>query len=720
MPETRYWLVGAARGGSDDRTDELVSQGVWRFWPDPKDPGKYRDQILSMQPGDGIAIKAAYTKKNNLPFETHGHVASVMAIKAVGTVRDNPGDGETISVDWHETFDPPREWYFYTARQSVWRPKVEESWRAKALIDFVFHDAEQDIARFRNEPYWRDRFGDADASDSQFGWTAFYQEFASKLLEFRGRRGELVEQINELVNGGHVPNLAYLRERGPDGSIKLMQDICPFTLMGAFNRGATVENRRSVAAALARIVGVGRDVPESFTGIPVLNNQASWFHASSDKRESSDIDNLWELFRAAVAYADAENDSNGTGTDLADRITTVLAQRGAAWNLTMGMYWIRPWDFVPLDENSRRYIAEILGVSLPNDYHQMTGTGYLKVVDTLLELFDSDETVVNSFPELSLAAWSEGGRDAEKPELGGDPLSEKETYSLSHIQQEGSFFPDHELERMLDRLDARKNLILQGPPGTGKTWLSKRLAYALIGARDAEQVVPLQFHPTMSYEDFVRGWRPGADGRLQLVDGPLMEAVAAAHAERNKRWVLVIEEINRGNPAEILGEMLTLLEGDKRGPEHALRLSHMREGEHPVHLPPNLYVIGTMNIADRSLALVDLALRRRFAFFNLEPKFNDAWKQWLHDTAGVDPNVAEQIRSRMQQLNQVIADDEALGPQFQVGHSYVTPKTGARIEDPKKWFQDTVVTEIAPLLEEYWFDRPGQAREQAEQLLANW
>ena len=185
---------------------------------------------------------------------------------------------------------------------------------------------------------------------------------------------------------------------------------------------------------------------------------------------------------------------------------------------------------------------------------------------------------------------------------------------------------------MLQRLQTKQNLILQGPPGTGKTWLAKKLAYALIGHKDDSKVRPLQFHPNLSYEDFVRGWRPQGDGKLELVDGPFLQMLEDAQPDLDSKHVMVIEEINRGNPAQIFGEMLTLLEADKRNEGEALALAYPRKPGERVHIPPNVYVIGTMNVADRSLALVDLALRRRFAFFDLEPIFGSVWRHWMQET----------------------------------------------------------------------------------------
>lgn len=315
--------------------------------------------------------------------------------------------------------------------------------------------------------------------------------------------------------------------------------------------------------------------------------------------------------------------------------------------------------------------------------------------------------------------------DAPESEREGEEVDPDEAtvepYGISNIIGEGCFLSEAELESALRRLRDKKNLILQGPPGTGKTWLAKRLAYALIDTRDrriaGKRIRAIQFHPSLSYEDFVRGWRPDGDGRLSLVDGVFLEAIEAARAEADRPFVLVIEEINRGNPAQIFGEMLTLLEKDKRRSEEAIDLAYHRGTEGPVFIPDNLYVIGTMNIADRSLALVDLALRRRFAFVSLQPQLNERWKAWCLEQAGMTAVAAEAIKKAMTTLNAEIEADRSLGAQFRIGHSYVTPSLGEKVGDARAWFRRIVETEIGPLLEEYWFDNLDKARTSTQRLL---
>ena len=309
----------------------------------------------------------------------------------------------------------------------------------------------------------------------------------------------------------------------------------------------------------------------------------------------------------------------------------------------------------------------------------------------------------------------------ETTDLETEAEAEAPSYTLETIMAEGCFLPLEELQDILRRVEAKKNLVLQGPPGTGKTWLAKKLAYALIGSKDRkvtrDRLRVIQFHPSLSYEDFVRGWRPSGDGKLSLTDGLFLQIVEAAKAEPDRPFVLVIEEINRGNPAQIFGEVLTLLEDSKRNREDAMELAYPREEGERVYVPRNLFVIGTMNIADRSLALVDLALRRRFAFVDLEPKLNGLWRSWCTERCALSEADVNLIEQRLDALNDEIAEDRSLGAHFRIGHSYVTPLDGADIMDGRKWFRDVAQTEIVPLLEEYWFDAPEKVEAAARRLM---
>jgi len=317
----------------------------------------------------------------------------------------------------------------------------------------------------------------------------------------------------------------------------------------------------------------------------------------------------------------------------------------------------------------------------------------------------------NARPKPPLPALRPAGENEDDDT---EPVDEMPTYTLGNIVADGAFVPASDLAEMLARWRAKKNLILQGPPGTGKTFLAKRLGYVLIGSKDREtahaRLRIVQFHPSLAYEDFVRGWRPKGKEGLDLVDGIFMQAIDAAASEPDREFVLVIEEINRGNPAQIFGELLTLMEAGKRRREEAIELAYRRTDGERVFVPDNLYVIGTMNVADRSLALVDLALRRRFAFIDLEPRLGQEWRAWC-EARGLGTDVIDLIAARIGALNATIAAAPSLGPQFRIGHSYVTPDQDERVHtNGRTWFRGKVETEIGPLLDEYWYDAPEAAK----------
>ena len=181
--------------------------------------------------------------------------------------------------------------------------------------------------------------------------------------------------------------------------------------------------------------------------------------------------------------------------------------------------------------------------------------------------------------------------------------------------------------------------------------------------------------------------------------------------------MLVIEEINRANLAQVMGELLTLLEADKRKPSEALQLAYSRPDEDPVFIPENLFIIGTMNLADRSLAIVDFALRRRFAFADLSPQFNGAWQEWVWKRNGIDKAILADLGARIVALNTRISADRSLGVQYCIGHSFFTPASDAPIGDASAWIQGVVEQEIRPLLAEYWFDDPDRVDEETAKLI---
>jgi 5-methylcytosine-specific restriction protein B len=710
------WFVGYNFGGNKDQSNRFLSEGFWEI-SKPKD--KERRSVLDMQPGDRIALKSTYTRSQNLPFDNHGRAVSVMAIKAVGTIVGNSGDGERVRVDW-QLLESPREWYFYTYRSTIWRV-LPHNWRAEAMIRFTFEGAAQQVDSFRNAPYWRERFGDLPLESGSFDWVPFFEALATKLDSFRDNRAQLLDLVKALHerDGG----LAYLRDTSDGGPVSV-EDICPFTTMGILNRRLKHETRKQLCRTFGELLEMDVSYPNQFTGIPILDPRRATFFYRKGERGPDDIGKLWGLFEAALLLADEDNETTRARFircyDAAQEIT------GVGWNLTMGLFWMRPHCYPTLDGRSRELIDSLQSVDRPSwNIILKSGREYLSLKDRLEQLFQEEEIEDRSFFELSRRAYG-GTTHAEgsvqKPRAGVFREGESEyvrkaggPYTLDSILEEDCFIPRPELEQMLQTWRDKRNLILQGPPGTGKTWLATRLAQVLIGSTDRTCMTKVQFHPNLSYEDFVRGYRPDGDGRLCLQDGPFLQAAHRVRQGLDPKHVVIIEEINRGNPAQIFGELLTLLEADKRNEDNALSLSYMHSGEEAFHLPQEFYVIGTMNIADRSLALVDLALRRRFAFADLVPRFNSTWCSYLVECCEVDMKLAELFASRLEALNLQIQEDATLGKQFRIGHSFLTPTEA--LSDPVDWYQRVVEHELRSLLEEYWYEDPGTVAAAVKRLL---
>jgi len=498
------WFVGASYGGTDDQMPRFLSEGIWENGYEDK----HLDVVRSMRPGDRIAIKSSYTRKHGLPFDSRGQVVSVMTIKAVGTINENLNDGKRVKVDWTKV-EPAREWYFYTHRGTVWRVLPGE-WMTDGLIAFTFDDKPQDIDRFRNAPYWKERYGSATPDKHRFGWTKFYEAVADKLLTYRNNRAALVEGLKEI--SGRVEGIGHLQDQYADDTKGFVKDICPFTTMGLFNRGLTDANRKIIATELGTFLGVEVAAPSTFEGVPLLNLQNSWFFPFEKSREPGHIDALWDVFAAAIKFADSNDDDSRDA--FAKAFDHANGRLYVAWNLTFGLYWIRPWAFLSLDNNSKVYVTKKLSVpiGLHGPKKRCNSADYLAVMDALEPRFKEAAYPVHSYPELSLEAWlykdptsetasADGAGAQDDADDAAEEMAQEAVrvavpivpYSIDDILKDGCFLERDEIDRLLERLRTKKNLILQGPPGTGKTWLAKRLAFALIGQKDDSKVRAVQF-----------------------------------------------------------------------------------------------------------------------------------------------------------------------------------------------------------------------------------
>lgn len=420
------------------------------------------------------------------------------------------------------------------------------------------------------------------------------------------------------------------------------------------------------------------------------------FHSLGDLRDFHDREAIAEALRAI------------DGSDGSKKNDTL-----AAWQFTHEM---KPGDMVIAKQGRRR----IYGIgTITSDYrYDEARSNYQNVRDvewnavgdwTLEE--DRQITTKTLTRATDWGQWLDmvmemTGVSGEEPQLENE-------YKISDAMDD-LFMSESFFREMLAQLRLKQNIVLQGPPGVGKTYVAKRLAYALMGEKDPMRVDMVQFHQSYSYEDFVQGLRPDNEGKFQLQDGAFYRFCKKADDD-DRPYVFIIDEVNRGNLSRILGELMMLIEADKRGKKWAVSLTYGGDGE-DFHVPENVYIIGTMNTADRSLAMVDYALRRRFSFLTLDPAYStEGFREHL-EGCGVPDTLITKINSRIQRLNELIAmDTKGLGPGFRIGHSYFCPREGD--EPTEDWYRRVVKYEIVPLLEEYWFDDDGKVSQARDKLL---
>lgn len=382
------WLVNKPASVSLDDLNGYLAKGLWR----DSDPSRHKSHFKEMTPGDSIALKSTRNRKEDLPFFAGFSAASVMTIYAIGQITSVNAEAGEVIVKWSPD-GKARDWFFWTHLNPIWKLDPARGGRTRELYDFVFHAKPQDIDTYLAADFWSSRF----APTPSFTWIPFYEEFATRLLDYRANRQELCRLLVEAAQ--NEPLLNYVsHDQYSAGAFDPIRDVDPFTVFGAFNRGITLENRREIAGSLGGRLGVKAPVPTNFDGIPTVNNQNSWFMRYAYKRGENDIDHLWDAFAESISYS--QDPSKERRRALATAYDQARVVKGIRWNLSVGMYWIRPLEFMPLDAPSRSLISERFGIGSPE-----SGQEYLDLCDQLTGFLEHQRGSITSFPLLSYAAW---------------------------------------------------------------------------------------------------------------------------------------------------------------------------------------------------------------------------------------------------------------------------------------------------------------------------
>lgn len=549
-----------------------------------------------------------------------------------------------------------------------------------------------------------------------YSWVPYYEKLADALLPYADRRQELIQKLwaSFQKHGCHLPKWNETHTQPAD--------IDPFTVFSVFCiYGMRPANRLKCLHAVAEVLGVQTDPPTDFNGISCMHPQRANFY--SWDAPTSDCDNLWTIFKMGLQYADGQQ----TADEFIRAYDVVHEQKGIQWNITIGLFWIRPNFYINLDSTSRDFIAnDAFYEEIKSQIWErskrgveqaipLTGKGYATFCNDCRALLKRAQSQYHSFPELSSAAWkysqeskppkpkkditSPSGPDVIAAE--DSPKEENEQYTKEDFLHD-VFMTEEKYAQTVAALEYKYNIILQGPPGVGKSYAAKRLAYSLMGERDDERICMIQFHHSYSYEDFMQGYRPDKDGKFTLRNGIFYNFCKKAESS-DKEYYLIIDEINRGDLNKIFGETFLLMEKDKRGTD-SVQLAYSPElGSFTI--PKNIRIIGMMNTADRSIALIDHALRRRFAFIELEPAYGmPAFQSFVQNAPSAEKLL--KLLVVIADLNKKIAEDSSLGRGYRIGHSYFCPSNPAELTNER--LNTIVEFELIPLLEEYWFDEPDE------------
>lgn len=539
-------------------------------------------------------------------------------------------------------------------------------------------------------------------NEKAFTWVSFFEELADCLLRYKNNRKELIELVKQAHKfaGKNLPKIERDNANIPD--------IDPFTIYALFNRGKqSVESRSKICDGYKKVFGIKSDVPRDYNGIPVYayNQYCFYRYVNDPKRAENCFDLLWALFESGIAYS--RNPSNSQQFCEYFEKSLSLPMVGLA-KLTMGLYQMRPTTYVNIDRINVPLIET--KIKIPKDI--TNGRRYLSFCSELKDSLQSSFHC-NTFFEFSFLAfqYSTISADTKPTSLENMDSCDKE----KNNDVTGMALMSHHLP---------KNIILYGPPGTGKTYNTVIKAVEIIKGEDLtgqdygsvkkeyNQLVNegrikfVTFHQSYGYEEFVQGIKPVTkEGEIsyEVQDGIFKEFCdEKAEKDKNSNYVFIIDEINRGNISKIFGELITLIEDNKReGASEAMKITlpYKKDGEDvEFSVPENVYIIGTMNTADRSIAAIDTALRRRFTFIEMMPD-----NKVLEGVKVGDIDIPQMLKTMNERIA-VLYDRE-----HTIGHAYFMPlmnKEKPKIADLKDIFRNKII----PLLQEYFYEDYGKIR----------
>lgn len=630
------YFVGAVIG-NEDYTENFIDEGKWELgWYGSEENIQYQNMLSiykQIKIGDTLVIKSSYTKKNNLPFPnpTNSKI-SVMKLKAIGKVTKNVGDGHTIIVDWNKEYQP-KEWYFFTNRQTIWSLSSSNSESAQKLIEFVKEDKPQDYEWFLSQQKSRNYNDNIDRDNQEI---YIMKDVLTSILEFFVRVGQ--EKI--LTKANHettTVNNKYYRDNRVNTSNNTL---------------SLHTNAWKVNIDLYQDKGVQEEWFSNglecmhFANGNTQNKNYAWrnasIHFSLDHKHSiefmfdmkkANTDNLIYGLNAKI-YKVYDDDGNHTNNQ-----NSYTSKKGDA------VIFKIPVEIIQSNDGKIDQVN-------------------IKLDD---ELFLKFNNIISSLP----------------------------TYFDTDIIEDDSIEEERIFKGYLnsysDDVIESKNVIFRGAPGTGKSFLAKEIAadivsngyvknYLSLSLEEKNQIEFVQFHPSYDYSDFVEGLRPKVndDGTMgfKLQDGVFTKFVARAQKnyddskktqEKEKKFVFIIDEINRGEISKIFGELFFAIDPGCRGTIGEVSTQYINLHENPnekFSIPENVYIIGTMNDIDRSVDSFDFAMRRRFRFIEIKA---DEQLEMLESLG--DDLEAEAIK-RMSALNDEISKVEELNENYHIGASY--------------------------------------------------